>query len=204
MSLWVIFDMKGVCNKLSAKKLPCSMSASCARLGWATVLLFLALPPQAKLSLFCEGFISCSKPEISFSPSSYSCGSPAGGKCQSRLHTHKVQLPALTWGQPPAQPWSSLSWWESLWVWWWLQALQCCARLGPNALWPCLPSTRCLLAVTFSLGVWGTLLSWAGGPWTFCPWVSQQKLTMVFNIGSLLNCFLQSFYSSPTLFLFLI
>lgn len=51
MSLWVIFGVKGVCNKLSAKKLPHSLSAPCAKLGWATVLLFLALPPQAKLSL---------------------------------------------------------------------------------------------------------------------------------------------------------
>lgn len=50
MSLWVTFDVKGVCNKLSAKKLPRSLSVPCAKLGWATVLLFLALPPQAKLT----------------------------------------------------------------------------------------------------------------------------------------------------------
>lgn len=86
---------------------------------------------------------------LSFLP--LQCGSPAGGKCQRRLHTHRGQFPGLTWGQPPAQPWSSLSWWEPFWVWSWVQAFQCCARLAPNSLWPCLPSMRCLLVPRPSL-----------------------------------------------------
>lgn len=69
MSLWAIFDVKGGCNKLSAKKLLGSLSLPPAKLGWATVLLFVAFPSQNKKqnSRFCEGFSSCSKPEISLS-----------------------------------------------------------------------------------------------------------------------------------------
>lgn len=48
MSLWAIFDVKGVCNKLSAKKLLGSLFVPPAKLGWATVLLFLAFPSQNK------------------------------------------------------------------------------------------------------------------------------------------------------------
>lgn len=184
MSLWVIFDVKGVCNKLSAKKLPHSLSGPCAKLGWATVLLFLAFPPQAKLTFVRDLARAPSQKPLSLLPPT-----PVWQPSWREVSEEAEHPPgAIAWLSPgpassPNMTQSKLL--EPLWLWSWLQEFQCCASLGPSTLWPCLPSMSCLLVPDPSLfpGIWGTL----------CLWVSHQKLTKVFNIGPLLNYFLPIF-----------
>lgn len=111
MSLSVIFDVKGVCNKLSAKKLPHSLSAPCAKLGWATVLLFLAFPPQAKLTFVRDlAHVPSQKPLSLLPPTPV--WQPSWWEVSEEAAHPRRQLPGSAWGQPPAQTWSSLSWWS--------------------------------------------------------------------------------------------
>lgn len=127
-----LVKVNDVCNKLSARKLPHSLSAPCAKLGWATVLLFLAFPPQAKPTFVRDlAHVPSQKPLSLLPPTSVwqpswrevseEAAHPQGTNCLAQ--------PGASL-QPKHDP--ALSWWEPLWVCPWLQAFRCCARLGPT------------------------------------------------------------------------